>query len=211
MVLQCFDFAADKSIGIVALRFPRDVTLPSGTVRHYFDADGGTAGAGAVDDSTAISIGLTDGYAYHSWQPSATRSARYWRFLYAATGVSVVDTGIAWAGETWSPDVNISYDYTDAWEDLSAGSQGVRSGSVFWDVRPRRRKIAFSIDVLSETERKTVREMNRIAGISSQVLAIIRPDDAATETIIGTLTQSSPIRHPYFNISSAVFEIQESL
>ena len=203
--------SSDQEAGIFALRFPRDVTLPGGAVRHYLDLASGTAGAGVVDDSTAISLGLVDGYGYHVWTPSAARTFAQWRFQFAATGVGALDVGLAWAWASWSPTNNVEYGMDDAWEDLSAGTQGVRSGSMFFDKRPKRRKFAFSLGAILTSERDTVRELQRIAGTSSQVLAVIDPDDAPKQTIIGTLTQVSPLRYTNFNLSSKAFEITESI
>ena len=70
------DFTVNQTVDVVALAFPRDVPVPtSGTVRHHFDADGGTPGAGAAHDSTAIAIDVDDGYGYHLYKPPASVTA----------------------------------------------------------------------------------------------------------------------------------------
>lgn len=205
------DFGGDVTCGVFALRFPRDVALPGGTVRHLLDEDGGTAGAGAADDSGAIPLGLADGYGYHVWRPDAARTLRTWRFQYAASGVLAVDTGLAWAGPAWQPKINVSFNLADTWRDLSRITESQRSGVDFVDEGPRRRLIAFSLDRLDETEAATMADMARIAGISRPVLAIIDPDDAPRQTIIGKLTETTPLRYPKFDIRSKVFEIKEDL
>lgn len=205
------DFGSDVACGVFALRFPRDSDFPAGTVQHLLDADGGTPGAGAVDDSGAVSFGLADGYGYHVWRPSVERTLRTWRFQYDGSGVDYIDTGLAWAGPAWSPEINISYDPQDYWNDLSSVTKAKRSGTNFVDEGPRQRVVAFALERLGPVEAAALREMQRIAGISRQVLAIIDPDDAPRETIIGTLRQSTAIRHTHFDIFSKVFEIEESL
>lgn len=208
------DFATDKTVGVVALRFPRDTTFPlSGTVRHQFDADGGTPGTGAAHDSTAVSIGAADGYGYHLYKPAAAVTARYWRFTFAVTGLSYIDVGRAWAGEAWQPTFDVAGGYEDGWLDLSETTRAARSGAEFVDERARQRQYALALEALSSSERDSIREMMRIAGSSKQVLFCLDPDSFARETVIGRLAGSQPIRHRALtsNLYGKAFVIGESL
>lgn len=206
------DFGANVTIGIVALRFPRDTAFPtSGTIRHQLDADGGTAGSGATYDSTAISIGTADGYGYHVHLLSSPVSARYYRWTFAVSGVSFIDTGRVWAGEAWRPTYNIVFGYADEWADLSRISASERSGAEYVDERPRQRAFAFGLEALSESERNDLREMQRIAGISKQVLFVKDPDSPAKETVLGRIASSQPILHRDLPIYTKAFTIRESL
>lgn len=206
------DFGADKTIGVVALRFPRDTTFPTaGTVRHQFDADGGTAGSGAVHDSTAISIGTADGYGYHVYILPSSVTARYWRWTFDVSGVDYVDVGRAWAGELWRPTYNIAFGYGDEWGDLSRVTVAERSGAEYVDQRSRQRMFAFGLEALSQSERDDLREMQRIVGMSMQVLFVKDPESPAKETLIGRLAQSTPILHRDLPIYSKAFTIRESL
>ena len=206
------DFGSDQEIGVVGLVFPRDTTFPtSGTITHTFDADGGTAGAGAALDSGAVAIGTVAGYGYHLYRPTTPVTARYWRWTFNVSGVNFIDVGRAWAGEAWRPSVNISLGWGDEWGDLSRLSAAAKSGAEFVDPGPRQRAVAFGLDFMSDEDRADVREMQRIAGLSNQVLFCQDPDAYARETILGRIAESTPIREPGLSIYSKAFRIRESL
>jgi hypothetical protein len=209
------DFGSDKTIDIVCLAFARDTTSPTaGTVQHQFDADGGTAGTGAAHDSTAISIGTVDGYDYHVYKPSSPVTARYWRWTFAATGVTFIDTVRAWAGTVFEPTYDIAFGYQDMWADISRTSIAARSGTQYVDERARRRSISFSLGALSAAERTTLRDMQRTVGISKQVLTVIDPATPARETLIGRLGGTAPMVRALLSadpLYSQQFTISESL
>lgn len=204
------DFRADVQIDVVALAFPRDTKLAAGTVRHCFDANGGTPGTGAVLDSTALDLGLADGYGYHVFRLPTAISARYWRWSYALT-TPFADTGRAWAGEAWVPAVNFDHGSGDEWGDLSVVTQSQRSGAEFADLRSRPRGFTFALGFMDEDDRAIARELKRIAGISRQVLVIRDPDDSARETLIGRMRETSPIADTALNVFSTPFSVRESL
>lgn len=204
------DFGVNVSIDVVALVFPRDTPLATGTVDHTFDADGGTPGTGAVLDSTAIDIGLADGYGIHVYQLASTISARYWRWTYDLTS-AYADTGRAWAGSVWQPSCNFIYGASDQWDDLSAVSQSKRSGAEFVDQKPRQRGMSFALDFMLDADKQVARELKRICGLGYQVLAIKDPDSTAKESVIGRLKQVEPILDANFSIYSTHFSVRESL
>lgn len=204
------DFGTNKSIDVVALVFPRDTAFPTGTIRHCFDANGGTPGLGAVYDSTAIDIGLVEGYGIHVLRLPSTISARYWRWTYVLTS-AFVDTGRAWAGEVWAPAVNFSWGADDLWEDLSSVTSSSRSGADFVDIKPRRRLFGFALEYLSDPEALVAREIARICGISKQMLVMKDPDELATDSIIGRMTKVNPITNVRWPIKATAYEVRESL
>jgi len=204
------DFGANVSLDTIALAFPRDVPLATGTVQHQFDADGGTPGAGAVYDSTAINLGLVAGYGIHVLQLPAPISARYWRWTYALTS-AYADTGRAWAGTSWQPAANFSYGAGDEWDDLSSVSISKRSGAEFVDAKPRQRSMAFSLDFMLDADMQVSRELQRICGLSSQVLVIKDPTSASKESLIGRLSKINPITNPNFSIYAHPYQVRESL
>lgn len=205
------DFGADKSVGVLVLRFPRDTTFPTaGTVTHALDADGGTPGAGAVY-SNAAAIGTTEGYGYHVHIPATAQTARHWRFTLNVSGVSFVDVGRAWAGAAWRPDFNIGLGYQDEWMDLSRVSASDRSGAEFADERARQRAFAFGLNALDETERDDLRELQRIVGVSKQLLLVKDPASPSRETLLGRMGRTTPIQHPEIPIYTKAFELRESL
>ncbi|HEY4136499.1 MAG TPA: hypothetical protein VGO34_14940 [Alphaproteobacteria bacterium] len=206
------DFGADLSVGVLLLRFPRDTAFPlAGAVTHAFDADGGTPGAGAAFSSGPVAIGTADGYGYHVYLPPAPVVARYWRWTFAVSGVAFVDVGRAWAGEAWTPAINISYGWGDEWQDLSRVSESARSGAEFADEIARRRVLSFGLDSLTDADRQAVREMQRIVGISKQMVFLRDPSAPAAESILGRMAGSTPILHQSLPIFSKAFVIRESL
>ena len=205
------DFAANKTIEMVCLVFPRDTTFPtSGTIQHEFDADGGTAGAGVAHDSGSIAIDTTDGYGYHVYKPSAAITARYWRWNFNVSGVTSIDTGRAWAGEILQPTFDITFGYGDAWEDLSRVSAAERSGAQYVDERARRRRFDFAFEALSESERDDIRELDRLVGRAKQILFVKDPASPSKETVIGRLAQTTPILRPHVT-STALYSKQFTL
>lgn len=208
------DFGSNKTVGILALRFPRDTSFPlAGTVRWRLDADGGTPGTGAAYDSTAISIGAADGYGYHLHVPGSNVTARYVRWTFAASGVSFVDVGRVWAGEIWQPTYDVEGGYDDEWDDLSRITASARSGARFVDERPRQRMMAFQLGALDSTERDNVREFQRIAGMAKQTLFCLDPSSFAKETMIGRIGKTTPIKHRNLsvNLYTKAFVIEEDL
>lgn len=208
------DFGSNKTIDVVALRFPRDTTFPtSGTVQHEFDADGGTPGTGAAHDSGAIAINTTDGYGYHLYKLSSPVTARYWRWNFNVSGVTFIDTGRAWAGEVFEPTINVDGGWSDDWADLSRVAAADRSGAEYVDSRPRQRVMAFGYSALSASERDTMREMQRLSGLSGQVLFCLDPDNPSVLTNIGRANRTTPILHRRLSIDlySKAIAIRESL
>lgn len=206
------DFGANCAIGVLALRFPRDTAFPlSGTIVHKLDVAGGTPGAGATYNSASVPIGAVDGYGYHIHTPPTAKVARYWRFTFAAAGVPFIDVGRAWAGAFWRPLYNIVYGYDDGWDDLSRITNSQRSGSEFVDERPRQRSFTFGLNALSKTERDDLREMQRIVGISKQLLFVKDPVSPSRESVLGRMAASTPIRHTNLPIFSKAFTVRESL
>lgn len=205
------DFGSDKTVDFLALVFPRDTTFPTaGTITHTLDADGGTAGSGVAHSSGAVSIGVTDGYGYHLYKLSASVTARYWRWTFNVSGVSFVDVGRVWAGEMFVPTYDPALGYGDEWADLSAVSGAQRSGAEFVDNGPRQRMVAFGYEALDAAEADEIREMQRIAGLSGQVMFCKDTTAPSKETILGRLAKATPILHR-LPVYTKAFAIRESL
>ncbi len=204
------DFGSDKPIDFVALVFPRDTTLATGTVRHMFDAASGTAGSGATFDSGAVDIGLANGYGYHIYRLPSPISARWWRFEYVLTS-AYADTGRAWAGPLWQPSCNINYGDSDVWDDLSTVTASRRSGAEFVDAKPRQRNFAFGFDALTPDDILTAREMQRLTGVSSQVIVVKDFAACSTCSILGRISKLNPILAAHPHLYSQSYQIRESL
>lgn len=204
------DFGADVSIDVLALQFSRDTALPGGTVQHQLDADGGTPGAGAVYDNTSA-LGLAEGYGTHADFPPSTKTARYWRMTFAASGVTFFDVGRAWAGPLYKPEFNIDVGYSDRWVDLSRKSSASRSGAVFVEEGERVREAAFGFSAIREEHRPALRETERVVGVSKQILVFIDPDTPETETILGRLRDTNGLLHRAgtYNLYEAAYQLRE--
>jgi len=205
------DFGSNQTIGVLTLIFTRGGTFPAGTISHFLDAQGGTPGTGAAYVSGAITLSLAEGYGYHTIVLPQAVTARYWRFSLNVTNTSFVDVGRAWAGPAWTPRFSIQYGYEDSWRDLSRVTASARSGVEFVDVRPRQREMAFSTGSILSSEKEDVREMQRIVGISKQILFVKDPNNTDRDTVLGRLAATSPIRHRDLNLYDKAFVIRESL
>lgn len=215
------DFGADVSIGCLALRFHREgnsVPPETGTVQHQLDADGGTAGTGAVYDSTAISINCDPLYGYHLHVPTTAQTARYWRFTFASiTDVSFLDVGRAWAGNAFQPTIDIGYPHEDAWGDRSLVTSTGRAGVEFVDDRCFQRIFGISMGAIDATDRESVRSMLRATGLSSQLLFCLDPstaDGRKRDTIIGRRSQNRSLNRAIPSgpaLYSTSLSIRESL
>lgn len=199
------DFGADKTVKVLVLRAPRGTTLPGGTVRHQLDADGGTPGAGAALDTGAIALGMAEGYGYHVYYNATGVTARYWRFTLAASGVSFVDLGRAWAGEGIGLSRNIAYGWQQRAIDLSTNQRSQRSGARYPDQRDRLWEHVVSLDTMGASDRDEVREILRAAGTSEQVLSIIDPSssDVGRLSVIGSFIQPRSIIQPAYALYRA--------
>jgi hypothetical protein len=222
------DFGTSREVGIIALAQPDDaggvnadgeargVMASTDTVRHRLDVT--TAGAGAVLDTTAIAGGWRAGYGMHVYQPASPLTARYWRCsLDAASLASVpgfVDLGRAWAGPAWQPTRgNLAYGFGEAWADGAEVQRNARSGLEFVDFGPRQRVLTFAFNFLNKADGAQIRELQRIAGLSRQVLFVPFPDgtDEDAAPIIGRLTEVQPITVPSYARCAVAFQIRQSL
>jgi hypothetical protein len=223
-----FDFGVAREVGVLALAQPDNAgginadneaigwMQTSDTVRHRLDVT--TAGAGALLDTTAVAGGWAPGYGLHLHIPSSPISARYWRSdLNAASLASVpgwIDVGRAWAGPAWSPSRgNISYGFGQSWGDGSLVDRNPRSGLEFISRGPRARVLTFAFQALTAADAAQIKELQRVAGVSGQVLFVPFPDGAnrATEAVIGRLTEVQPITQPNFVMHAVAFQIRQSL
>jgi len=199
------DFGSAQTVEVVALVFPRDTTLATGTVQHVFSNAGVT-----VHDSGAIDIGLANGYGYHVYVLPAGITATSWSWTYSLTS-AYADTGRAWAGELWRPTCNIVYGGSDSWDDLSTVTLSPRSGAEFIDRKPVQRNLTFGFDALTETDRAAAFDMQRLCGTSSQVLVITDESALSTGTVLGRMARLNPILATHPGLYSQSFQIRESL
>lgn len=186
----------------------------SDTIRHRLSMD--DPESGDLLDTGAQASDIAEGYGAHlHWLPE-TVSARYWRVDIDAPSRNAegfFDIGRAWAGSAFQPLRNYSYQASESWIDPSVITRAPESGVEQVDKRPAYRQAAFALDHLTPEEARQLKEMDRVAGISGQVLFVPDPASAtlAEEAILGRLSRSTPIKHPSFSIHAKTFEIRQSL
>ncbi len=221
------DLGSAKQVGVLALVQPDDAggvdadrnalgwMTSTDTVRHRLDAS--TPGGGSLLDTGVQAGNWQEGYGAHIKVLSSPVNARYWRAdIDAPSLVSLgyIDIGRAWIGPSWRPD-KTNIDFGWGWVDEDAGvvTTSSRSGLEFVDHGPRRRTFTFSISALTEADAiGPMREMQRVAGITGQVLVCIDPEAGlGSEIMVGRLRQVNPITQPNFAMYETVFQIQESL
>lgn len=211
-----FDFGADVEIGVVALRFYRPgLGTIGGTITHTIDADGGTPGAGAVYDSGAIDANVDADHGYHLHLLPTAATGRYWRCALDLSGPSFVDIGRAWAGPAFQPTLNVAYDYADFWRDETGLNAVVarRSGRAFLDNQPARRVLELPFQPHPD-DAQSFRDLDRMAGTKSQVLACVYPGTAsgrARDTVIGRFEDERPLRLPNPALYDQVMILVEDL
>ena len=86
-----------------------------------------------------------------------------------------------------------------------------RGGQRWFDVRAKRRRVDLTFQALSRLERDVVDTVDRIVGISGDVLFIPDPADTANlfrDTVLGTLTELPPFVQQHFGRSSAAAAIR---
>lgn len=124
--------------------------------------------------------------------------ARYWRIEVDDTGNSdgYVQIGRLFMADIWAPERNYITGAGLSYEDNSAFDTSL-GGQKFFDVRDRLRVHRIAWDALSEADAyNQVLEMQRLCGISGEVLHIPDPDDtsyAVRRNFVGRLRSLQPI------------------
>lgn len=140
--------------------------------------------------------------------------ARYWRIEVDDTtneaGYVELSRLVITAG--WQPPRNLNYGNQLSWEDLTESQQS-RGGARFYDTRPKRRVIRFTINYINLDESLGWPfEMMRLQGVSRQVMFIFDPDDTIhlhRRSFLATMRQLSPIEYPFHELNSVAFELEE--
>lgn len=213
------DFAADRPVDVLALRFPRDredadgaVLYPEGQVRHRLDPDGGTPGAGAAHTSPWLDLAAAAGHGYHLYRPPEV-SARWWRVELDLVPGTTLDLGLAWAGRLWQPAIGLAPGWAEAFDDLAQAAVNPRSGARFVDPTERRRLLRLPLAQVRKADRPMLREALAHAGTSGQLLAVRDPaaEPPAREALIGRIAATVWLAQPRFNLFAATLPLEEDL
>lgn len=180
------NFAAATNITVLALG---SCTLSStDTVRHRLYSGANATGT-LLYDSGVVSCGVLDGYALHISKLAATYSALSWRCDIVATSRATAAYGYfdikrAWAAPILQTGVGMSHGWGEVWKDGSDNVRGKLSGGFFGGDGPKQRLMNFTLDWLSESEKTTLLDMQRLIGTKSQLLFIPDEDLSQPRTAI---------------------------
>jgi len=193
------DFGADVAIQSLTVVFPRITNpyrkyetqeiLPTDLIRHYLDADGGTAGAGAVFDSGAVSCKAEATRGYSVTALSTEVTARYWRCQVnaasrASEGFFLVALGFA--GPIFQPSFPHIYGDKLGFDDNSEIQRTPSSQTGFVTRNERTLKAVLVWDFIPDSERDAWDAMDEHAG-KTEPIVYGRPnyDLAATSAVTG--------------------------
>jgi hypothetical protein len=142
--------------------------------------------------------------------------SRYWRIEISDPNnpAGYVEFGRVFIGPAWQPQVNMIYGASVGWETDTAATAS-RSGAEYFDVRTPNRVQHFTLDFMAQDEAfGRAFELQRQAGIHSEILFIHDPDDtvhALRRQFSSRLRALSAIEYPSFNLNGTAFELKELL
>jgi hypothetical protein len=139
---------------------------------------------------------------------------RYWRVEISDTlnPDNYVQIGRLFMGAAWVPTINYAYGAGLGFEDPTPVDVAL-SGAEYFDVRSRFRVFDFSMDYLLASETYTsVLDLQRLAGVSGEVLVVPDSDDPLTQparAFLGRLRQIGQVKQPQPSAFSVTFQAKE--
>jgi hypothetical protein len=122
-----------------------------------------------------------------------------------------VQIGRFFAGGAIQPTYGMSWGLQNRQRDLSTIDRA-ESGAMWATKRRVLRSTSFELNWLTPTEASYIHEMQRVVGTTGEVLWLPYPDDLGESQrygMLGTLSELSPIEHPFFNNRSLALRIEE--
>lgn len=190
------DFGANVPISVLGLF--GCTLLATDTVRHRLSTV--SLGAGDVLDTGAVACNVQPRYFQHLTINSPALTARYWQCDIGAASRAALgyfDIGRAWAGDVWSPSINIDYGWAEYWQDDAGISKSQRSGAVFTSDGALYRRLTATFQWLNDTDKASAMELDAACGSRGQMLFI--PDSAGSpnsQAILGRMAGSSGGANP---------------
>lgn len=139
---------------------------------------------------------------------------RHWRVEIGDTmnPDGYVQIGRMFIGAAWMPSVNYAYGAELGFQDPTEVDTSL-SGAEYFDVRSRFRVFDFELQYLSATEAyASALDLQRLAGISGEVLVVPDKDDLATQparAFLGRLRQLTPVRQDQPSAFTVAFQAKE--
>lgn len=149
------------------------------------------------------------------WRVQPPVSCRYWRVLIddTANPNGYVQIGRLFLSHAWSPSVgNYGLGASLGFEDPTQVDQSL-GGAEYFDARQSYRVFRFDLPVLTAAEAyERALEMQRLVGVSGEVLVLPDPDDALNQprrAFVGRLRQLNPVTQPYNAVMTTSYEVKE--
>lgn len=139
---------------------------------------------------------------------------RHWRVEIADTNSpdGYVQIGRLFMGATFVPSVNYAFDAGLGFEDPTPIDVAL-SGAEYFDVRSRFRVFDFELQFIQASEAySSILDLQRLAGVSGEVLVIPDRDEPTTQPIrafLGRLRQLSQVRQPQPSAFTVAFQAKE--
>lgn len=177
------DFSADVAIQSLTVVFPRITNpyrkyetqeiLPTDTIRHYLDADGGTAGTGAVFESGVVACNAERDRGYSVTALATEVNARYWRCEINAASRATPDyflVALAMAGPIFQPSFPHIYGDKLGFDDNSEIQRTPSSQTGFVTRNERTLSASLVWDFIPDTERAAWDAMDAYAGKTEPIV-----------------------------------------
>jgi hypothetical protein len=132
----------------------------------------------------------------------------------ATNSDTYIQIGRLFMGPTWVAEVNYSYGAELVYEDPTPVETSL-SGAEYFDERPRARVFRFTLAGMSDAEAYSgAMEMQRVAGISGDVLVVPDIDDETygpMRNFIGRMRRLGPVTHSNIARHTTTFELKENI
>lgn len=181
--------------------------------RVRFSTADATGAAGDAYDSGSAAARINAAYGALVKHLAAPVTGRYLRFDLSQSSATALLAGRVVAGLRSPFSINFSYGWGFGYSDLSRKTKSA-GGQTFIERDDRFRVLTASFDFMSESNRYGfVLEVDRLNGISRDVMFIIDPESAAPDrdTVWGLLTDMSPPTQPHFEHYAKSYSIEERL
>lgn len=146
----------------------------------------------------------------------SVQNLRYWKVQISDAGNSdgYVQIGRLFMARGWTPSVNYAYGASLGYQDPTPVDMSL-SGAEYFDMRSKYRVMNFTMQYITDTEAYSYAlELQRLAGVSGEVLVIPDPDTASTQpmrSFVGRLRQIGAVTQPQPTAYSVNFEVKELL
>lgn len=147
---------------------------------------------------------------------ASVQNLRYWRVEISDPGNTdgYIQIGRLFMARGWTPSVNYAYGASLGYQDPTPVDMSL-SGAEYFDMRSKYRVMNFNLQYVTNTEAYSYAlELQRLAGVSGEVLVVPDPDTASTQPIrsfVGRLRQIGAVSQPQPTAFSVNFEVKELL